>query len=326
MDASDPTTASSAPAQTSFALDAWLHRTAQRVQDSAREAAEKASLAAKKFATEVKENTKATADAAEKTFKQVVTRVETLRVDNKHLEEELELEKQERVQYGIQGELLEFLEELTLQTFQNFPEEDAAEAGKREDPTAESSATSLTNWQEKHALLVLKASPRLNDFRYRLVPRKMSDKRFWDIYFQITDKYLQGYTEDALVEKEGLVEKDVVTSTENGGVRGGTTPPTSSKADSADDSGSSPEDVHGKSEPPGREEESDRTDSGSHAEGAVSPDRVDPAELSDTHSLESLLETANLDGVEAEEEVEGGGTGEEAEGDGWDVELEVENP
>lgn len=326
MDAPDPATAPSAPAKTSFALDAWLQRTAQRVQDSAREAAEMASLAAKKFATEVKENTKATADAAEKTFKQVVTQVETLRVDNKHLEEEQEQEKQERVQYGIQGELLEFLDELTLQTFRDFPEQDAIEAGRREDPTAESSATSLTNWQEKHALLVLKASPRLDDFRYRLVPRKMSDKRFWDIYFQITDKYLQTYKEDTPDEKENVVEKDAVTSTENDGVRADTATPTSSKADSTDESEASLEDVHDQSPPSGREEESERTDSGSHAEGAGSPERVGPAEHSDTHSIESLLESANLDGVEAEEEVEAGGTDEETGGDGWDVELQVENP
>lgn len=181
-------------------MDAWFKRTAQKVQDTAREAAEKAGDAAKRFATDVRVNTKATADAAEKTFKRVVTRVETLREESDARNEE-EKDERERETYGITKELLEFLDSMTMQTFRDFPLEDDKKDEENE-ALDERSATFLSEWQEKHAIAVLKASPRLNNFRYRLVPRKMTDRRFWNIYFQITVSFLQGYPKEVTKQEE----------------------------------------------------------------------------------------------------------------------------
>lgn len=181
-------------------LDAWFKRAAQKVQDTAREAAEKAGDAAKRFATDVRVNTKATADAAEKTFKRVVTRVETLR-DESDVRDEEERDRRERETYGITNELLEFLDSMTMQTFRDFPLQDDKMDDENESQDKRS-ATFLSEWQEKHAIAVLKASPRLNNFRYRLVPQKMTDRRFWNVYFQITISFLKGYPKEVSKNEE----------------------------------------------------------------------------------------------------------------------------
>lgn len=284
-------------------LDSWLKWTAQRVQDSAREAAEKASFAAKRFATDVKENTRATADAAEKTFKRVVTGVESMRVEGAQSKTE-DQEIQERVQYGIGSELLEFLDEMTLQTFRDFPDQDT-EQSRNEDPGSDGSATYLTDWQEKHAILVLQASPRLNNFRYRLVPSKMSDRRFWDVYFRITDKHLEGGDRIEPEEQGNAIEKGTIASTGGDGEPAEATP-TQSVINTDPDSEAYLQDVLGQSDPSeGEDEDHRRTESWSNAEEADRSEKVDLDEELDMDGLGRLAEEVDTDGEEEEEGEQG---------------------
>ena len=56
--------------------------------------------------------------------------------------------------------------------------------------SAEESYT-LTDKEEAHAVAVLKAVPQLNELRYQLVPRQMSDERFWRVYFLLVSNKFQ---------------------------------------------------------------------------------------------------------------------------------------
>ena len=82
--------------------------------------------------------------------------------------------------YGITAELREFVAGLTVRTWRDFPLSlSVGEPGGFP-------GWSLSLWQEQHAQLALQSMAQLSDFRYVLVPRRMPDTRFWQIYFLLT--------------------------------------------------------------------------------------------------------------------------------------------
>ena len=44
--------------------------------------------------------------------------------------------------------------------------------------------------QERHAMLVVQVVKEINELRYVLCPKRMTDVQFWQIYFRLADKYL----------------------------------------------------------------------------------------------------------------------------------------
>lgn len=98
----------------------------------------------------------------------------------------------ELIKYGITPELREFVHGLTLSTFQDFPLEDFTSDAK-DDAGTSNVRQDLTEWQEQHALHVLKAVPEISHFRYELCPRHMKEKRFWKIYFTLVRSHVVLY-------------------------------------------------------------------------------------------------------------------------------------
>ncbi|XP_030443731.1 uncharacterized protein LOC115666052 [Syzygium oleosum] len=113
--------------------------------------------------------------------------------------EEEDLEK-----LGVTGDLREFVKGFTPATFQNFPIRDDEEVEEEECGAAAAGSNvrrDLTEWQAKHATLVLTTVKEISRLRYQLCPRVMKERRFWRIYFTLVSThvapYEKRYLEDA---------------------------------------------------------------------------------------------------------------------------------
>ncbi|PNT62071.1 hypothetical protein BRADI_5g24967v3 [Brachypodium distachyon] len=79
-------------------------------------------------------------------------------------------------------------------------------------------AAELTDWQQRHAVLVLAKAKELAKIRYDLCPRHMKDKQFWRVYFLLAKSYILPYELRAIqkekvrrMEAENRKSKDVIT-------------------------------------------------------------------------------------------------------------------
>ncbi|XP_022769499.1 uncharacterized protein LOC111312996 isoform X2 [Durio zibethinus] len=109
------------------------------------------------------------------------------------VEQEKELER-----FGINEELRDFVKGITLSTFQDFPFPD--DSPMSDVPIVSNVRQDLTEWQEKHANLVLSTVEEISKLRYELCPRVMKERKFWRIYFILVNShvapYEKRYTED----------------------------------------------------------------------------------------------------------------------------------
>ncbi|KAJ9140588.1 hypothetical protein P3X46_031220 [Hevea brasiliensis] len=125
--------------------------------------------------------------------------------------EEKEKEK-ELERFGVTEELREFVKEITMSTFQDFPLEDDSEMS--EVPMVSNVRQDLTQWQEKHACLVLSTVKEISRLRYELCPRTMKERKFWRIYFIIVNNhvapYEKRYMEEAMQKSAEQVKDNVV--------------------------------------------------------------------------------------------------------------------
>ncbi|KAL3696962.1 hypothetical protein R1sor_011038 [Riccia sorocarpa] len=125
--------------------------------------------------------------------------------------------EEELLEYGITPELREFVQGLTIKTFRDFPLE-STQAPKETDEAVKSdhiTRQDLTDWQERHAVLVLLSVPEMSDFRYVLCPRRMKESRFWKIYFTLVNSYVAPY-EARAKEKAAALAKEKARSAEEG--------------------------------------------------------------------------------------------------------------
>ncbi|KAI3673325.1 hypothetical protein L6452_39442 [Arctium lappa] len=93
--------------------------------------------------------------------------------------------------FGITDELREFVKEITLNTFRDFPLEDDSEMS--DIPTISNVRQDLTKWQEIHAKLVLSTVKEISKLRYELCPRVMRERKFWRIYFLLVNSHVTPY-------------------------------------------------------------------------------------------------------------------------------------
>eukprot|EP00850_Spirogloea_muscicola_P005588 SM000026S08837 [mRNA] locus=s26:73306:75136:+ [translate_table: standard] len=111
--------------------------------------------------------------------------------------------------HGITPQLCDFVRGLTIQTFKQFPDADlmatphgggfGAESSSAQPSDARHQsgerggrgALDLTPWHERHAVLMLHEVEEMADFRYVLCPRRMTEHRFWQIYFTLVCSYEQ---------------------------------------------------------------------------------------------------------------------------------------
>ncbi|XP_015086323.1 uncharacterized protein LOC107029426 [Solanum pennellii] len=90
--------------------------------------------------------------------------------------------------YGVTDQLLDFIKSFSIDTFRNFslPNEDDGD-------TPENVRRDLSDWQQRHALLVLSKLKELSQLRFKLCPRFLKDHQFWTVYFALVKDFVAKY-------------------------------------------------------------------------------------------------------------------------------------
>lgn len=95
--------------------------------------------------------------------------------------------------YGITDELIDLIKSFTLETFKNFDLQDKQGAIDGAESTSGIVQKDLSDWQEKHAILVLSKVKELSQLRFRLCPRYLKEGQFWRIYFTLVKNHVAKY-------------------------------------------------------------------------------------------------------------------------------------
>lgn len=173
----------------------------RRYAEVAQAQAKLAAASASKLAEQLGDQTKVLAEQAS-TYGKATAEQAQQRLKDLHLSEQLDklaashhqqqASKQgpslaELRQYGITPEFKDFVRSLTYSTFRDYPTEQldmsSAVSPSREMPY-------LLPWQEQHAMLVVQSVNEINELRFVLCPKRMTDEQFWKIYFNLTKKQL----------------------------------------------------------------------------------------------------------------------------------------
>ncbi|KAE8661458.1 hypothetical protein F3Y22_tig00113725pilonHSYRG00376 [Hibiscus syriacus] len=86
--------------------------------------------------------------------------------------------------FRITDDLRDFVKGFTPSTFQNFPSPAQDEPELSDATTTGSNVRKdLSEWQERHAALILTTVGEIKKLRYELCPRLMKERNFWRIYF-----------------------------------------------------------------------------------------------------------------------------------------------
>ncbi|GMI76765.1 hypothetical protein like AT1G26300 [Hibiscus trionum] len=102
--------------------------------------------------------------------------------------------------FGITEELRDFVKGITMSTFQDFPLPDDSPVS--DVPTVSNVRQDLTEWQEKHAKLVLSSVKEISKLRFELCPRVMRERKFWRIYFMLVNSHVAPYEKRYMDEVE----------------------------------------------------------------------------------------------------------------------------
>ncbi|KAM3707088.1 hypothetical protein ACJW31_03G198500 [Castanea mollissima] len=101
--------------------------------------------------------------------------------------------------FGVTDDLRDFVQGLTSTTFQSFPIQEEAEASDVT-TTVSNVRKDLTEWQEKHATIVLTTVKEISRLRYELCPRVMKERRFWKIYFTLVNSHVAPFEKQYMEE------------------------------------------------------------------------------------------------------------------------------
>ncbi|KAA3474867.1 BSD domain-containing family protein [Gossypium australe] len=112
---------------------------------------------------------------------------------------------------GITQQLIDHVKSFTLETFKNFPIQDD---GDIEAQTSYNVRKDLSDWQERHAVLVLSKVKELSQLRFKLCPRHLKEEKFWRIYFMLVNSYVAEYELHAIqrAKLQSVAMKDEKTS------------------------------------------------------------------------------------------------------------------
>ncbi|XP_022776685.1 uncharacterized protein LOC111318223 isoform X1 [Durio zibethinus] len=110
--------------------------------------------------------------------------------------------------FGLTDDLRDFVRGFTSSTFQNFP------FPIQDEPEPSDATTTLSNvrndlseWQERHATLVLTTVKEIKKLRYELCPRVMKERKFWRIYFTLVSTHVGPYEKQYTEEIKQRVEE-----------------------------------------------------------------------------------------------------------------------
>lgn len=102
--------------------------------------------------------------------------------------------------FGVTNDLREFVQGITINTFQDFPLDDDSVIS--DIPTVSNVRQDLTEFQEKHAKFVLSSVKEISKLRYELCPRIMRERKFWRIYFILVNSHVAPYEKKYMEEVE----------------------------------------------------------------------------------------------------------------------------
>ncbi|CAN4088326.1 unnamed protein product [Withania somnifera] len=106
--------------------------------------------------------------------------------------------------FGVTDDLREFVKGITRNTFQNFQLQDESELS--DIPTVSNVRQDLTEFQEKHAKLILASVKEISKLRYEICPHIMRERKFCRIYFILVNIHLAPY------EKKYMDEAKIVSA------------------------------------------------------------------------------------------------------------------
>lgn len=173
----------------------------KRYSEAAQAQAKLAASSASKLAEQLGDQTKVLAEQAS-TFGKATAEQAQQRLKDLHLSEHLDKlaatqhQQQEQGkapslselrQYGITPEFKDFVTSLTYSTFRDYPMD---ELDMTESASTDRDMHYLLPWQECHAMLVVQSVKEINELRFVLCPKRMTDEQFWKIYFNLTKKQL----------------------------------------------------------------------------------------------------------------------------------------
>ncbi|GMH25855.1 hypothetical protein Nepgr_027698 [Nepenthes gracilis] len=98
---------------------------------------------------------------------------------------------QEEEVYGVTDQLIEFVRSFTVDTFKNFslPEDQSDET----QTTSGGIQIDLSDWQQRHATIILSKVKEVSQMRYQLCPRQLKERQFWRIYFTLVRSFVSEY-------------------------------------------------------------------------------------------------------------------------------------
>ncbi|KAI4354388.1 hypothetical protein L6164_003254 [Bauhinia variegata] len=120
--------------------------------------------------------------------------------------------------YGITEELIKFVKSFTINTFKDFPLQDEDEVTYvGENPTTSTKVQKdLSQWQERHAILLLSKVKQISQLRYMLCPRHLKEEQFWRIHFKLVRSHVLEYELRAIqLEKLNRMAKEDENSSDN---------------------------------------------------------------------------------------------------------------
>ncbi|KAK9944827.1 hypothetical protein M0R45_010376 [Rubus argutus] len=96
---------------------------------------------------------------------------------------------------GVTEQLIDHVKSFTLETFKNFPlpDDEGATCGDNSPTTSSNIQKDLSEWQERHATLVLSKVKELSHLRYKLCPGYLKEHQFWRVYFMLVKKQVAEY-------------------------------------------------------------------------------------------------------------------------------------
>ncbi|CAE5963503.1 unnamed protein product [Arabidopsis arenosa] len=130
------------------------------------------------------------------------------------------ISESELVSFGITDDLREFVKGLTSATFQAFPVQDESSEVSDLETSASNVRKDLSEWQERHATLVLGSVKQISKLRYELCPRVMKERRFWRIYFTLVSTHVAPYERKYMEELRNKAENKDEEAKKSPGVGG----------------------------------------------------------------------------------------------------------
>ncbi|XP_043720012.1 uncharacterized protein LOC122667694 [Telopea speciosissima] len=101
-------------------------------------------------------------------------------------------------EFGVTEQLKNFVKSFSVDTFKNFPLQD--DQGTVNNNASDSASTTSSNvrqdlseWQERHAIIVLSRVKEISQLRYIVCPRHLKERQFWRIYFKLVKDYVAPY-------------------------------------------------------------------------------------------------------------------------------------